>query len=166
MPELDISEERSVKKQNSIPIEREKLEAKLSEFFGANIKLVSPENLSYRVPPDEHFWGQHGGDKEQYLQLVKALPKIYDAVLAENDAKMFYVHLLQKDKNLYEQTMAWFERPAIRAWKLEDKYMCDDGRHRTYAAMELGVQIPIIVTAEYRYTNDGELENVEKHNAG
>lgn len=160
MPELDFSDSRSVKKQMQKPIEKEILEAKLSELIGKEVQLVSPELLNYQVPPDEHFWGQHGGEKEQYFQLVKALPKLYEAVAAENDLSMFFMNLMMEDSELYSQAIAWLGRVAINASVMDGKYMCDDGRHRTYAAIELGIPIPVVIESKWRTTESGDLEKI------
>ena len=144
-------------------IDREAVENRLRELIDDNIRLIDAKELlaTYRIQPEDtkEFWEQHGADsKEQYRELVEALPKLYELIQQEERADLkeldipymfaFYMDLMDNDRDLWNKAKLWFEPIyMLRADYIESEglYFADDGRHRCMIADELDIPIPVIV---------------------
>ena len=87
-------------------------------------------------PEDFDFWGDHGYDKENYLNLIKELNQFYLRILEDQelDYKNFLVDLFfNKEK-------------AVKVWIHEGRLeLAHDGMHRILAAQELNSVLPVLI---------------------
>ena len=125
-------------------------EHKIQELIGTKtIRLVDPNKIYMPsdLIADKDFWAQHGKDKDHYLQFIKKSKTIYDYLDETKSEFQNRYELSQKNRELANMYISLFDSgSAIKLQEIhKDLFFTGDGRHRIFAAKELGVWIPAYI---------------------